>query len=391
MQHLTRRTWLGSVAALTLGCADLLQGMAPTYRTTASGSNVHAYQAAAFVFSFADGEAAQTQATLKKARQEIPTFLAQLKQSGHRLKLGVVDDNRFSIKTYELKFAIAVGDQEFSLPGKAGSDEEQYDRVLAELVAASGLDGEVVKQAHFAMYALANIMTTHNVSHDSLQKIAFQKLLIIEKLNRGQTQVDPFDPNRPKDESLADLTLALQLIEDGHRQISARRADVLAMLAVLAKYDSEGAVDAFKDLTAASLKEAAEFRAERKRPTAEDYGVAPAALPSPLSINKAIEEKIGFIGDLLKVAQGVITANPSMTLEGLAKLAPEDSSIQTALEGLSAATSGDIVGTIDAVAELAGETEAVDRIKVTLGKLKDAKAAVEGGAETLKDGAKKLP
>jgi hypothetical protein len=203
-------------------------------------------------------------------------------------------------------------------------------------------------------------------------------LALRAKLEQGQVQVDPFDPNRPKEESLADIDMALRLIEDEHRRINRQRADILALLVLAQRYREREAVVLLRKQVSASRRANEKWRATHTRPTAEDYGVAPAALPTPGAILEQIQNELGFIGELAKLAQGIVTANPSMTLDALAELAPEDGSIPTALHGLAAATRGDVQGTIDAVAELAGVSDSLDEVKARLGQLDAAVERAKG-------------
>ena len=85
------------------------------------------------------------------------------------------------------------------------------------------------------------------------------------------------------------------------------------------------------------------------------------------------------------MAQGIVTANPGKALEGLAELAPEDSTAQTALEGLTAALQGDVLGAASAVAELAGGSEVAEDTKQRLEQLQSIKqgAAPDGATPRL--------
>ncbi|MCA9595968.1 MAG: hypothetical protein KC776_21790 [Myxococcales bacterium] len=69
---------------------------------------------------------------------------------------------------------------------------------------------------------------------------------------------------------------------------------------------------------------------------------------------------------MLDVAKGVATGSPSATLEGLAKLAPKDSSARVALEGLSAAAGGDVKGTVEAIAKLGGVDDELETVRARL-------------------------
>ena len=368
---------LAAVLGLLPGCANLLQGMAPELRTMQAGGKAHAYMVAATIYSFADGSSLQWNAALDKLEKDALPLLRFMNKRGHGLELDLKDyEGPASVATYELDLiAVAKGTTErHVLPGKPGTDPEIYDQALQPAAEALGMNARVLQDGHFALYALVPQLTTLNATHDTIKNSAFRLLVLREKLEQGQTQVDPMDPNRPKEESLADIHMALRLIEDEHRRINEQRAGILALLALAQSYAQPDALALLEEQLAASRRNNDKWRATHRRPTADDYGVAPAALPTPASIMKDLDEKLGFIGALAKVAQGVVSGDPSATLEGLAKLAPEDSSIGTALDGLAAATRGDVEGTIDAVAELAGVSESVDEIK---GRLEQVQGLVD--------------
>jgi hypothetical protein len=347
-----------------------------------SNGKPHAWQSASFVYGFADGNSLMWLKTLDKFEKDGGPLFHALQSGGHQMELALRDfdaDGRSAVTAYELEMRITpkAGGEAIVLPGKPGTDEQAYDEAAAKAGEATGIPAETIKQGHFSLYAVANGMTGLNAAHDSLKNIAFQKLVLREKLVRGEKQVDNFDPNRPADESLSDLGLSLQLIEDEHRRISGQRAEILAMIAISQHFDAPGALDLLAESTRASREKTAAWRATHTRPTAEDYGVKAAALPSPATITEGIEKQMGFLGGLAKVAAGVVTANPGMALDGLSRLAPEDSSTRTALQGLAAAAKGDIAGTIDAVASLSGASESVGDVKDRLKRLEGAVESVE--------------
>ncbi len=374
---ISRRWLLGALAVLPVSC---LPNLGPGgFRTMQSNGKPHAWQCASFVYAFADGNSLLWLKTLDKFEQEGCPLLVALQDGGHDMQLVLRDfdaDGRASVTAYDLEMSITPreGGQAITLPGEPGTDEQVYDEAAAKAAEVTGIPAATIKQGHFSLYAIANGMTGLNAAHDSLKDIAFQKLLLREKLLRGEKQVDNFDPNRPKEESLSDLELALQLIEDEHIRISGQRAEILEMIAISQHFDAPGAIELLGESIGASREKTSAWRATHTRPTAEDYGVKAAALPSAASITEGINKELGFLGGLAKVAAGVVSANPGMALDGLSSLAPEDSSAQTSLRGLAAAVKGDLAGTIDAVAKLSGAEEAVDGVKDRLTRLESAVA-----------------
>lgn len=374
---------VGSLAALS-GCAQMMSGLAPQPRTMQSGAQAHAYQTASFIFAFAQGGAMVWKKTLEKVQADAVPLLEALREGGHEMRLGTKDfdaDGKASVTAYELLFTVkSKSGEEHSLPGKPGTDEGAYDAALKPAAEALKIDAEKLKQGHFALYAAANGMTTLNASHDTLQKHAFKLLALRAKIEAGE-KADWFDPNRPKEESFADIDEALQLIEDDHQRITRARAGIVALLTLAASYQTDGALKLLEEQIATDKKSVETWLATHERPTAGDYGVKAAALPGPDFIQKQLAEKVGFLGSLAKVAYGVVSANPGKAIEGLAELAPEDSSAKTALEGVSAALQGDVMGAAEAVAELAGIGDVVDDTKGRLDQLKQ----LRGDAQALKE------
>ena len=382
---------MGLLAASALpSCMSLVPDSIANPRMTQEGSRGHAWMAASFIYSFADGSAHVMDKTLEKMAADGLPMLEKLRAAGHSMTFELKDfddDGRAAVSAYELELHVsAAGAKEraHSLPGKPGTDPAAYDAALQPASEATKLDGEILKQGHFALYALANGMTSLNATHDSLRKHAFKLLLLRAKLEKGEKQVDWLDPNRPAEESIADIDLALRLIEEDHERQSAERADILGMLAMARSYESEGAVELLREQVASSRARAKKWRATHRRPTADDFGVRPATLPSAASITKQLTDKIGFVGSLAKVAQGVLTANPSKALEGLAEMAPEDSSAKVALDGLAAAAGGDVAGTVDAISKLTEADEAVAEVKGRLEQLEAAKGSVSDAASRAK-------
>ena len=133
-----------------------------------------------------------------------------------------------------------------------------------------------------------------------------------------------------------------------------------------------------------------------KRPTMEDYGVAVKALKLPTPENMlAVLDKDGYIAAAIKVSKGIATGDPAATIDGFAKLAPENSSLRIAAEGTAAALRGDVSGCASAVLALAEKQEDVAKVTARLrsfeaqaidlrNKAKDAVAAVPTSVDDAK-------
>ena len=161
--------------------------------------------------------------------------------------------------------------------------------------------------------------------------------------------------NRPAEESLRDFDNALRVVAEEHARLAKARAEVLALTALAAGYQKDGAIALFDEQVVDARERAADWRATHTRPTLEDFGVRVATLPTPEKMLEELQERAGFVGAVLQVAKGVATGSPSATIDGLAKMAPKDSTARVAVEGLSAATAGDVKGTTEAIIALSGK------------------------------------
>ena len=97
---------LSLVVALSgSGCGPLIQGMAPTYRTTQANSNIHAWSTSQWAFTNADLNNAQWVSTLDKVEKGASPLLEAMRAKGHALTIEVVphaSGMQGEIETYEV-------------------------------------------------------------------------------------------------------------------------------------------------------------------------------------------------------------------------------------------------------------------------------------------------
>jgi hypothetical protein len=374
------------------GCAPafgmLSPGQVSLYKP---GARVHGFQTASFAYSFMHGHQVQWLATLDRVERDALPLLGALRDAGHAARV-VMRPAQASdgIEHYHVDLEItAKGSAD--APGKTarvegttGMSPEQHSALSAEAAEVTGMSAELITKGHFALYGLVNMLTALNASVDSLERHAFALLVLKQKVSAGE-KADWFDGNRPPEETIADVHSALQIIADHHATAAAWRGEILAMVAMAGSHAVPGALDELRAQIEESRGRSKQWEATHAQPTVDDFGVK-VSLPDPQRMLDELEEKVGFLSAVAKVARGVATGSPSATLEGLAKLAPAGSSIKTALEGAAAATRGDVMGTIDAVAKLAGkeaELEAVkgvvDGVKGRLSRVQEAAAAFKAG------------
>ena len=350
----------------TTSCQSMLQGLAPTFRTTEAGSHIHAWATSQWTFTNADLNNAQWVSTLDKVDREAVPFLEAMRKGGHVMSIEILPHESGpggEIETYEVKVTVRRSDGEAHvLPGEAGTDPGVYAQALEPAAKDLGMDPQVLQNGHFAIYAMVNMMTAINASNHIIESRAFALLVLQEKIKNGE-KADYLDMNRPASETLEDIDASLRLVAQEHARIASARAEVLAMTALAASYPKEGAIDLFKAQVRESRQRAQAWRDTNPRPTLDDFGVRIAQLPTPDKMLDDLKERAGFMGAVVQIAKGVVTGSPSATLDGIAKLAPKDSTARVALEGLSAAASGDVAGTADAMIKLSGKEADVSELR----------------------------
>jgi len=354
----------------------MYEQMAPTFRTTQANSHVHAWQTAQWAFTNADLYNAQWVSTLDKVERDGIPFLEGLKEAGHEMTIGIVPYDSGpggEIETYEVvvKMRAKDGDKEHALPGKAGTDPGVYDQAVTAAASDLDVDPEVLREGHFALYAMVQMMTALNACNHIIESRAFAIMVIQKKIEQGE-KADYLDINRPAKESLQDFDYAMRVVANERARIARARAEVLALTAISSSYDEDAAIDLLREQVRDAKQRASQWRATHTRPTMDQFGVRVATLPTPDQMIEDLKDRAGFAGAVLQVAKGVATGSPSATLEGIARMAPADSSARVALDGLAAAASGDVVGATSAIVELGGGQAEVDDIRSRVEQLASA-------------------
>jgi hypothetical protein len=210
-----------------------------------------------------------------------------------------------------------------------------------------------------------------------------------EKIKAGE-QADWFGGNREPQESLADLELALRVIADHHAAVADFRSEVIGVIALANGYKAAEGVALLEAQLVESRARNDAWVAAHPRPTMEDFGVAmnEFKLPTPTALLEQLDEN-GYIAAAVTIARGVATGSVGTTLEGVSKLAPKDGTVRIVLEGLAAASRGDLVGTGASVAKLVGKATEGTAIGKRLDQLRKGVATVKGGAAQVADALEK--
>lgn len=427
------RTALGAGALVSLaGCAKLIPyDMQPG--SLKKGSRVHAFQTASFSYAFMAGQTAQWRATIRKVEQDTPAMMNALRESGHAMQIIVTPrlSNPDKAPEYQVEYydadlvfvpagvvSMAVnkptapaasatasaakgpakptprgkGNQPATtgpaaggaspaavgLRGRAGTAEPDYQRMVDAAGKALGLDPAMLRRGHFAVYGLVNMMTALNASNDSLQRHAFALLVLREKIKNGE-KADWFGGNRPPEETLQDIEVALRVIAEHHASMAAFRTEVLGVVAMVNGYKATDAIDLLRAQLADSQQRNEQWINTHHQPQMEEFGVAmnEFRLPTPDVLLERLDES-GYLSAALTIARGVATGSVSTTLDGLTKLAPRDSSARIVLEGLTASSRGDVMGAVDAVVRLGGKAK--NPLAERLTQLSGAVGSIKGGA-----------
>lgn len=323
-----------------------------------SNAKPYALQTASFSYSFMMGHAVSWPRLLDPLTTDGLALLEALHAKGRTVAMDLVFDRPDDSASLQVNFAFP----------KQG--EPPPESPFPPVAVVEGVDGIVLQKGRIALYSVCAMMSQLNVSNDLLQRHAFVLLVIKEKVKNGE-KAGWFEPNRPPEETFADLDLSLQLIADHYQEIQKWRARVLLMVALISASAQPGGMDALKAEVVKAHSESEQWLATHKQPTADDYGVAMAELPTPESLVKRLDEKLGIVSAVLQTAKGVLTGSPQETLEGLSKLAPKDSTVAIALKGLSAASKGNVNGVIGAAAKLTGSEEEVNGLTQRLAPFQD--------------------
>jgi hypothetical protein len=228
---------------------------------------------------------------------------------------------------------------------------------------------------------MINMLVTLNVSYNEMAKLAFTRIVIAEKLKAGERQVDYFDPNRPIEESLADVDLSLRVVAEFNRTVQRSRAEVMVATALIAQYRQPGALEELDALCGEAIARASRIP---EAPTAEQFGVVARQLPDPQDLLDELMGDLGFAAAVLDAAKAVVTGDPRAFIDAAAELAPEDTKVGEALGTLKAAVHGDVSGVIDGVAALTGNTEIVEEVKGRLSKFEHLAPLAEGALGKLR-------
>lgn len=339
-----------------------------------AGSHVHAYQSYAFVYSFANGNAATHQQAVARIQATGLPLLRTLVAAGAQPRLVAESetlDQGFQAYAIHLDVRLQSG-QTVRLPGKQGTDPATYARAVSQISAATGIPEAEIQEGHGGWYHLTRVLTGLDAEAHSLQGHAFALQVLQERVNNGE-QADWFDGTRPAEQTVEDTDHAMALLMDDVARVRAEQAAVLATLSLANHAEVDGALDAVEAELEATAADLAEWRATHRQPTPEDFGVS-YQLPDPRAVQQAIKDELGVVGSAIDVARGVATGDLPRTLSGLAGLAPPDTKLKSVAEGISAASKGDIQGTLGALAELGGPESKVGRVA---GRLETVAGALE--------------
>jgi hypothetical protein len=363
------------------------QAFVPQVRQDA---RIHAFMAASIAHAAYEGHMVQWEARLEQVQDDLPLFFEGMSHGSYRAEFEVVSHpveegpGKAPYEYYGTPMTLVprkgAGDR-FVLPGEQGTTHVAY---LAQLVPASrksGVPAEVLRRGHFAFFKLATMTSQLNALDDMLRRHAFALLVLRDKFERKEEKSDPLAPMRPPEKSLEDVQVALRVIADHHAATAKLRSEVMAVVALASSYDVPEAREALAKQIEESRARAQQWRTTHPRPTQEQFGVAMNELKLPTPDNLlAVLDRDGYIAAAVNVARNVATGNVGGTIEALGKLAPPDSSLRVASEGIAAALKGDIAGTARAVLALAEKQEDVAEIASRLRSVEQAVTAARGAA-----------
>jgi hypothetical protein len=374
--------------ALAVGCGGGAQGPLLGGGMLETGARPLAFQTAAFARAFESGAIVQWRETMRLVQSDAIPFLAAMRDQG--LDLGVVfrtagsdgiDLEADNNTTYEVDLVYARKKGKTVKATATTGQPEQFLADVEKMAKATGLPAAQVQAGHSALYAMINMLVTLNVSYNEMAKLAFTRIVIAEKLEAGERQIDYFDPNRPIEESLADVDLSLRVVAEFNRTVQRSRAEVMVATALIVQYRQPGALEELDLLCGEAVARGSRIP---EAPTAEQFGVVAKQLPSPQDLLDELMGDLAFASAVLDAAKAVVTGDPRGFIDAAAELVPKDTKVGEALGTLQAAVHGDVMGVIDGVAALTGNTEIVDDVKGRLSKFEHLAPLAEGALGKLR-------
>jgi hypothetical protein len=365
-----------------------------------ANAKAHGLQTASFAYAFMNGHHFSWTTQLKVMQTDGLAMLEALKAAGYGMELQVTPRMEGDTEVYALTLTLPKRVAEKEKETKPATKGQKSKATAAPApvaapapaaapsgpmmpIAPPGVDQLVIVKGYTAISGIANFMTQLNVSNETLQSHAFALLVLREKIKAGE-KADWFGADRPAKETLDDIDYALRLIAMHHADIQVFRTHVMAILAMSAAADAPGALGELGKQLEEDQAWSAAWTSTHKLPTMEDFGVGAEPIPTADAFLKKMDGEMGFLTAAIQTAQGIATGSPQMTLDGLAKLAPKDSTVGIALTGLSAAGHGDISGVIASVSKLTGNEADVKNIE-------DRLARVKNGLQTLRNPTSALP
>ncbi len=367
-----------TIVLVSLGCAHGGGGGSILNRSMLQeGSRPLAYQTAAFARTFETGALMQWQQTMRMVKADVIPFLRTAREKKINFRIEVHEKLIGETIVYDVDLIYRKkGGVEVRATATTG-EPVAFEAHVERMAGATGLPLEQVRAAHMGLYAMANMMVALNVSYETMNGMAFARIAMAEKLKAGERQIDYFDPNRPAEESLADVDLSLSVIAAFNKTVQQSRAEVLVATALAAQYAQEGVLDELDSLCDAAIVRGGNIP---EAATAEEFGVVARALPDPKELVDELMGDLGFAKAVFDVAKAVVSRDPRGFLDAAAKLAPKDTKVRTALDTLASAAHGDVKAVIDGVAKLTGNEQVLEDVKARLSKFEALKPLVKGVA-----------
>jgi hypothetical protein len=392
---------LGLLSVTAGGCANAQQTLQREFTPgqLETGSHIHAFQAASFVYGFTQSHMMGYQRRLEQTEDDVPAFYEAIDRAGWTASVSITPHlnkgNAIEYEYYDVDLVLTPKDpkskERFVIPGAEGTRTTVYVNALGPAAKRIGVPAEVIRRGHFALFGLATLSGAINASDDSMKRQAFGLLVLKEKLKRGE-RADYLAPLRPANESIEDVDYALRVIADHHRATARMRAEVIGLTALTRTAGDPTARAALVDQLRESRKTAHDWLATHDRPQMDQYGIRIKELKLPTPENMlAVLDKDGYITAAVEVAKGVATGDAGATVAGFAKLAPKGSSIRIAAEGTAAALKGDIGKAADCALQLAERQEDIAPLAARLRQVEAIVTTVHDTGKGIASAAKSVP
>ena len=161
---MVRAAAFAALLVLAAGCASASETINRNFGLQVKeGARPVAMQAATFGHLFLESHMIEWEARLGMLEDDLPPFFDALEKAGYRAEYEIVPHPprpggaKYEWYGVNLVVVSSSGKERFVIPGEQGMKTTDYVQALAPASAATGIQAEVLRRAHFAVFALVTM------------------------------------------------------------------------------------------------------------------------------------------------------------------------------------------------------------------------------------------